>query len=66
MKPRLDHLKESIDHLSDNIEENRANNEEESSARIAKHNHYMKNKKEFENAIMILEECIELVYNLKD
>ena len=29
-----------------------------------KHNHYVKNKKEFDNAILVLEESIELIYNL--
>ena len=45
--------------------ENRETYQEEFAERDIKHKHYMKNKGEFERAIIILEECVELIHNLK-
>ena len=45
--------------------ENRETYDEEFAERDLKAKHYKKNKGEFERAIIILEECIELIHNLK-
>jgi len=47
------------------MEENRETFKEESEERKAKHIHFLKNKGEFEHAIIIIEECVELIHNLK-
>ena len=47
------------------MEENRETYNEETAERDGKHKHYVKNKGEFERAIIILEECVELIHNLK-
>lgn len=65
LKPRLEHLHETIEHMEENMVENRETYKEEFDERDGKHKHYLKNKREFERAIIILEECIELIYNLK-
>ena len=45
--------------------ENRETYQEELAEREGKNKHYLKNKGEFERAIIILEECVELIHNLK-
>ena len=52
-------------HFETNMGENRETYDEEFAERDEKHRHYVKNKGEFERAIIILEECIELIHNLK-
>jgi len=41
------------------MEENRETHKEESDERKGKNAHFLKNKGEFEHAIIIIEECVE-------